>query len=54
MYCKKPTEVSGTGWKDRSKRVTIPYAKTDESEPQPEYVGTRGILTEERRTISEG
>ena len=39
-------------WKSRTKRVKSPYANLIEGQGYPEYVGTRGILTEYGRTIS--
>ena len=36
----------------KAERVTPPYLTMRRSERYPEYVGTRGILTEDRRTIS--
>ena len=46
------TESRRMIWKDRTKRVTFPYPKLEVDHEYPKYRGARGILREDRRTIS--
>ena len=45
-------EDSGIKWKLGAKKVKVLYAKWEVGSEYPEYRGARGILREDRRTIS--